>query len=143
LYGNNVSFLWTPATYLDNTTIASPVCAAEDDITYTLQLTGIGGCTASDKIAILVLKPPHPPNAFSPNGDGVNDTWQIKYLDRYPDATVEVYDRYGQLVFQAINYTTPWDGKYKGKYVGIGTYYYIINPKNGRQTISGSVTLLK
>lgn len=143
LFGNNLSYLWSPSTYLDNPTVVAPVSTAEDDITYTLTLTGIGGCTASDQISILVLRPPQPPNAFSPNGDGINDTWAIKYLNRYPEATVDVYDRYGQRVFQSLNYTTPWDGYLKGKPVGIGTYYYIINPKNGLPILSGSVTVLK
>ena len=143
LFGNNLSYLWTPSTYLDNPTVLTPVSTADDDITYTLTLTGIGGCTASDQISILVLRPPQPPNAFSPNGDGINDTWAIKYLNRYPEATVDVYDRYGQRVFQSLNYTTPWDGYLKGKPVGIGTYYYIINPKNGLPILSGSVTVLK
>jgi gliding motility-associated-like protein len=143
LFGNNLSYLWTPSTYLDNPTLVNPICSAPDDITYTLQLTGDGGCTVSKDIFILVLKPPKAPNAFSPNGDGINDTWKIQYLDRYPDATVDVFDRYGQLVYQAINYTIPWDGTNKGKPLPIGTYYYIINPKNGKPTISGSVTILK
>jgi gliding motility-associated-like protein len=143
LFGNNLRFLWTPATYLDNPTLANPICSAADDITYTLQLTGEGGCIVSKDIFILVLKPPKAPNAFSPNGDGINDTWKIQYLERYPEATVDVFDRYGQLVYQVINYTTPWDGSFKGKPLPIGTYYYIINPKNGKPTISGSVTILK
>jgi gliding motility-associated-like protein len=143
LFGNNLRFLWTPATYLDNPTLANPICSASDDITYTLQITGDGGCTVSKDIFILVLKPPKAPNAFSPNGDGINDTWKIQYLERYPEATVDVFDRYGQLVYQVINYTTPWDGSFKGKPLPIGTYYYIINPKNGKPTISGSVTILK
>ena len=143
LSGTNLTFLWSPATELDNPLIQSPICTATDDITYTLQVTSTGGCTATDEIFILVLKPPIPPNAFSPNGDGINDTWQIKYLGRYPDATVDVYDRYGQPVFHATNYTSPWDGTNKGKSLQIGTYYYIINPKNGLSTLSGSVTIVK
>jgi len=47
------------------------------------------------------------------------------------------------LLYQSVNYPVPWDGTYKGKALPVGTYYYIINPKNGRQTISGSVTIIK
>ncbi len=143
LFGNNLSYLWTPPTYLNDPTAANPICSAPDDITYTLQITGDGGCSTSKDIFILVLKPPKAPNAFSPNGDGINDTWKIQYLERYPDATVDVFDRYGQLVYQAINYTSPWNGTFKGKPLPIGTYYYVINPKNGKPTVSGSVTILK
>lgn len=143
LFGNNLTYLWTPPAYLNDPTSLNPICSAPDDITYTLQLTGKGGCTTSKDIFILVLKPPKPPNAFSPNGDGINDTWKIQYLDRYPNASVDVFDRYGQLVYQTINYTNPWDGTYKGKSLPIGTYYYIINTNIGKPILSGPVTILK
>ena len=144
LFGNNLSYLWTPATYLSDNTVVSPICSAPDDITYTLKLTGDGGCSVSKDIFVLVLKPPKAPNAFSPNGDGINDTWKIQQLERYSDATVDVYDRYGQLIYAAINYTIPWDGRNKsGKPLPIGTYYFIVNPKNGKPVISGSVTIVK
>jgi gliding motility-associated-like protein len=82
------------------------------------------------------------PNAFSPNGDGINDTWQIEYLESYPGTTVDIFNRYGQKVFSSVGYTKPWDGKYNGKVLPVGTYYYVINPKNGRSTMSGSVTII-
>ena len=86
---------------------------------------------------------PEIPNAFSPNGDGINDSWRINYLESYPGAVIEVFNRYGQIVYHSIGYDTYWDGTYNGKTLPIGTYYYIINPKNGRNIISGSVTIIK
>jgi gliding motility-associated-like protein len=90
-----------------------------------------------------VLKGPEVPNAFSPNGDGINDTWRIKYLESYPGATVEVYNRYGQIVYHSLGYSVDWDGTYNGRPLPVATYYYIINPRNGREVITGSVTILK
>ena len=142
-YGTNLQFLWTPSAYLSSDTARYPKVTPPDDITYTLLLTGIGGCSVSDDVFIKVLKSPVVPNAFSPNGDGINDTWKIRYLESYPGASVQVYDRYGELVFNSINYTKDWDGTYNGKALPIGTYYYIIDPKNGRQKISGSVTIIR
>ena len=142
-YGTNLQFLWTPSAYLSSDTARYPKATPPDDITYTLLLTGIGGCSVSDDVFIKVLKSPVVPNAFSPNGDGINDTWKIRYLESYPGASVQVYDRYGELVFNSINYTKDWDGTYNGKALPIGTYYYIIDPKNGRQKISGSVTIIR
>ena len=142
-YGKSLSFLWTPPTYLDSTTIATPVCTPLDDITYKLTVTAIGGCSVNDTIFIKVLKSPEVPNAFSPNGDGINDTWRIKYLESYPGATVEVFNRYGQKVFNSAGYDVEWDGNVNGKPLPVGTYYYIINPKNNRKIISGSVTIIK
>jgi len=83
------------------------------------------------------------PNAFSPNGDGINDTWVIRYLNEYPQADVQVFNRWGQPVYHITGYTTPWDGTYKGQPLPVGTYYWIIRPGNGRRQISGSVTILR
>ena len=83
------------------------------------------------------------PTAFTPNGDGVNDTWNIKYLDQYPNATVEVFNRYGERVYFSNKYPVPWDGTYKGANLPAGTYYYIINPNSGRKALSGYVAIIR
>lgn len=83
------------------------------------------------------------PNAFSPNGDGQNDTWDIKNIQNYPNNTVNVYNRYGERLFSSIGYDTAWDGRYNGINLPLGTYYYIINPKNGSNVISGYVTIIR
>jgi gliding motility-associated-like protein len=105
-------------------------------------VTSIGGCSTSDTLFVKVLKNPVIPNAFSPNGDGINDVWKIDYLDSYQGATVDIFNRYGQKVFSSLGYSNPWNGKYNGKTLPVGTYYYIINPKNGRKIFSGSVTII-
>jgi gliding motility-associated-like protein len=143
VYGNDLIFLWTPASYLSSDTAYSPVSKPADDIRYTFTVTGEGGCSVSDTIFIKVLKSPEIPNAFSPNGDGVNDTWNIKYLESYPGATVDVFNRYGQVVFRSFGYNRPWDGTSNGQLLPIGTYYYIINPKNGKPMYTGSITIIR
>jgi gliding motility-associated-like protein len=142
-FGTQLQFNWTPATYLDSADIGQPSATPPDDITYRLTLTGIGGCSVSDTVFIKVLKSPLVPNAFSPNGDGINDTWRIQYLESYPGATIEVFNRYGQKVFESAGYATEWDGFFNGSVLPIGTYYYIINPRNGRKIITGSVTIIR
>jgi gliding motility-associated-like protein len=92
---------------------------------------------------VRVLKKPLVPNAFSPNGDGINDTWVIEYLETYPGAVIEVFNRYGQVVFRSVGYDKPWDGTYKGQQLPTGTYYYIINPKNGREQMNGWVVIIR
>lgn len=143
IYGRDLKFLWTPATYLNSDTAAVPISTPKADITYTLTLTGSGNCTVTDNVLIKVLLAPLVPNAFSPNGDGINDTWKIQYLESYPGATIDIFNRYGQKVFSSTGYNTEWDGKFNGSPLPIGTYYYIINPKNGRSIINGSVTIIK
>lgn len=142
-YGTQLLFDWTPSSYLDSANIATPKATPPDDITYRLTLTGIGGCSVSDTVFIKVLKSPLVPNAFSPNGDGINDTWRIQYLESYPGASIEVFNRYGQKVFESTGYDVEWDGFYKGSLLPVGTYYYIINPKNGRKTLTGSVSIIR
>ncbi len=142
-YAKNPVFNWVPAIYLDSATIANPVSSPLQDITYQLNLTGKGNCNVSGTVFIKVLLGPVVPNVFSPNGDGINDTWVIQYLESYPGCEIEVFSRGGQSVYKTTGYSTPWDGNYNGKPLPIGTYYYIINPKNGRALMSGSVTIIK
>jgi gliding motility-associated-like protein len=143
--GNDLHFKWTDNSlgYLDDDTLLRPKFTPGDDITYRLTVTARGGCQAFDEVFIKVLKQPVVPNAFSPNKDGINDTWNIQYLESYPGCTLEVYDRYGQKVFFSEGYRKPWDGSYKGKALPVGVYYYIINPKNGRKLMTGSLTILR
>jgi gliding motility-associated-like protein len=66
------------------------------------------------------------PNAFSPNGDGMNDTWEIASIAGNSDVIVEIYNRWGEIVFYSKGYTEPWNGTYKDKPVPEGTYAYIV-----------------
>jgi gliding motility-associated-like protein len=83
------------------------------------------------------------PNTFTPNGDGINDTWVIRSLENYPNCTVQVYNRWGEKLYSSVGYPVPWDGTYKGANLPVGTYYYIINLKNGVNAISGWVAIIK
>ena len=141
--GNNLRFLWVPDSDMDNNHIAMPRVSPSGDILYTLIVTSGDGCVDSTQVKVTVLKKPVVPNAFSPNGDGINDTWVIKYLDSYPGAEVSVFNRYGQMVFHSLGYTRAWDGTLNGNPLPVATYYWIINPKNGRAQMNGSVTILR
>ena len=143
VFGHELQYLWKPSIYLNCDTAAVPITEPLDDITYQLYLTGIGGCTVNDSTFIKVLRLPIIPNAFSPNGDGINDTWKIKYLQDYPGAEVKIFNRYGQLIYEAVGYDAAWDGSFKGKPLPVGTYYYIVNPKNGRGIMNGAITIIK
>jgi gliding motility-associated-like protein len=138
-----LTYQWTPATGLSNATSLTPVASPTDDTQYTLLATSDKGCTASVQVFVSVLKTPVVPNTFTPNGDGHNDTWNIKYLDSYPNATVEIFTRYGEKIYSSIGYPVAWDGTYKGASLPVGVYYYVINPKNGRSTMSGSLTIIR
>lgn len=84
------------------------------------------------------------PNAFTPNGDGVNDTWEIELIDIYPEAQIEIYNRWGDMVyFASKGYSKPWDGTFKGRELPIDSYFYVIDLKNGRHPVSGDITIIK
>ncbi|CAN5121129.1 hypothetical protein BH09BAC2_BH09BAC2_18200 [soil metagenome] len=142
--GSDLSFVWNPATFLDNSTIKNPtVTGLQDTITYTLTVNNITGCKATDDVKITVIKQIIIPNTFTPNNDGVNDKWMIGGLESYYTAKVKVFNRYGQVVFESIGYSNPWDGSIKGKGLPIGTYYYIVEPAPGIKGLTGYVTILK
>ncbi|WP_443946458.1 PKD domain-containing protein [Pedobacter sp. AW1-32] len=142
--GPGLTYKWTPATGLSADNIMSPVASPDQDTEYTLTVTGNPGlCTASSKVLIKVLQSLNPPNSFSPNGDNVNDVWNIKYLESYPNATIEVFNRNGSRVFASTGYAVPFDGTYNNELLPVGVYYYIINPRNGRKIISGPLTIIR
>ncbi|PWV50585.1 gliding motility-associated C-terminal domain-containing protein [Chitinophaga sp. S165] len=138
-----LTFRWTPVTDLSNPDVLRPQLTVMDDATYTLTATGLGGCTASDELTVKVFKPVKAPNAFSPNGDGINDTWVLTNLSDYPGCTVEIFNRNGQRVYQSTGYETPWDGTMNGHPLPLATYYYVIKLKNGFAPMTGYVVLVR
>jgi len=142
--GNNLQYLWTPSTYLDNPAILKPkVVDAKFDVLYNLAVTAPGGCTTADQVFIDVLKIPVIPNTFSPNNDGINDFWDIRYLDEYSNQHTQVFTRTGQKVFESRGRYMAWNGMYKGNPVPMDTYYYIIEPGYGREPFTGYVTIIR
>ncbi|WP_448699521.1 gliding motility-associated C-terminal domain-containing protein [Mucilaginibacter sp. AW1-3] len=83
------------------------------------------------------------PTAFSPNNDGINDKWDIPFLSKYPNCSVKIFNRGGQVVFASTGYTTSWDGRFKNSDLPSGAYFYIIDLKNNQNSISGAVNLVK
>lgn len=139
-----VNFRWTPSAVLNNAALLHPVYVAVEDATFTLTATAPeGGCTATDFLTVTVQETVVIPNAFTPNGDGIHDTWEITSLDAYPGCTVTVFNRYGQRVYASTGYRVPWKGVSNGKVLPAGTYYYVIDLKNGSGKLTGAVTLLQ
>lgn len=143
--GMSDSYTWN---FGDNTTSSSTNPSHQyrfpGDYRVTLYAMNDVGCIDSfsreyykvlpDKVLVI-------PNAFSPNGDGVNDSWVIDGLRGYPDCTVGIFNRWGQQVFNSKGYATAWDGKYKGSVMPVGTYYYVI--KTTIKTYTGWVMMVR
>ncbi len=83
----------------------------------------------------------HIPNAFSPNNDGINDTWVIYGLQGITDCKVSIFNRWGQSVFSSTGYNRPWDGSYKEEPLPVDSYYYVITANN--RSYTGLVMLLR
>ena len=142
--GGDISLSWSPPAYLSSANSVRPIASPPHDILYTLTAVSSHGCgSAVDEVSIKVFRKLIIPNAFSPNGDGVNDTWNIVHLLDYPNATVQVFNRYGQVVFSSKNVTTQWDGSFKGKQLPVGVFYYIIELNLLQIKYSGWVFLVK
>jgi large repetitive protein len=139
------TYLWVPGSGLNDSTVANPVATPTITTTYTVYCDNPSGCPGSDTVTVFVIPQITVPGGFTPNGDGVNDFWNIGYVDNFPGVVVEVYNRWGELLFRSVGYKTPWDGTYNGKPVPVGTYYYIINLHDPRftQTETGPVTILR
>jgi gliding motility-associated-like protein len=142
--GDIASYLWTPSTGLSNPNIPDPVATPESTTDYTLTVVSATGCPATAIAKVLVLKDLIIPNTFTPNGDGVNDTWNVINLAEFGNATIDIYNRYGASIYHSIGYTRPWDGTYNGKNLPAGTYYYLIDPKDKLHRIrSGWVAIFR
>jgi gliding motility-associated-like protein len=111
--------------------------------TYYIKGTNAAGCVAVNPVLVVITPPIDVPNVFSPNGDGINDTWVIPYLQLYPTISVQIYSRQGQAVYKSSGYYKAWDGKLNGKDLPVGTYYYVIKLNPLYKALSGSVTILR
>jgi len=83
------------------------------------------------------------PVAFSPNGDGYNDEWYIENIHLYPKSVVQIYNRWGQLLYEKRGIEGYWDGTYKGNPVPTGVYLYMILLNNDEETRAGTVTVVR
>jgi len=83
------------------------------------------------------------PSAFSPNGDYINDIWQVSGLENDPLAKITVFNRYGNIIYITTGKAPFWDGKFKDTILPVGIYYYSIQSKNSSNMLTGTITLIK
>ncbi|MDB5197985.1 MAG: hypothetical protein JWP88_2356 [Flaviaesturariibacter sp.] len=142
--GAEYTFLWKPDYFINDPSSLRPTVNPPQDTSYILMVTSLLGCGSySDSVSVHVFQDIKVPNVFTPNGDGINDRWEIPALVAYHHHTLLVFNRYGQKVFESRNYTIPWDGKYNGRSLPVGTYYYIIDLKDKGAQLSGSIEILR
>ena len=111
--------------------------------TVKLTVTDANNCLATQQIQVKNQCPDvHIANAFTPNNDGVNDTWLVTGIEDDPSVTIKVFSRAGSLVYESKGYTNAWNGTYNGKKLSTGVYYYIITTKNSSEILKGSITIM-
>jgi gliding motility-associated-like protein len=138
--GNTITY-WKD---IETTVPLTNPAAIDQNGTYYIKVTTAEGCSAITSVTISFINPPpNIPNVFSPNGDGINDTWEITNLVYYPELSLNVYTRSGQLIFHSVGYSKPWDGKQNGKDLPVGTYYYVLRLTKTHPPIGASITILR
>jgi gliding motility-associated-like protein len=144
-----VNYTWSPATGLSNPHIANPVATPAGDMTYIVTGTDDHGCRNTDSIQVKVTTIREGENvmanAFTPNGDGNNDCFGIRYWGAVQSIQFDVYNRYGALVFHSTTPGACWDGRSGGQDQPAGTYVYFIHAVTQCGVINrkGTVTLIR
>ena len=143
--GPFVQYRWEPETGLNNSSIPNPIATPYDPIRYYVYGISEHGCEEVDSVFIDVLEDITVYNVFSPNGDGINEYFEIEHAERFPEMLVEVYSRWGDLLFSTVGYHSGsrWDGRARGKEAPVGTYYYVVVPYPGAKPITGHVTIIR
>jgi gliding motility-associated-like protein len=119
------TYSWLPATWLSNPHIANPVANPPQTTVYTVTGT-LDGCSSSYTIQVVPPVANDIPNAFSPNRDGRNDCFGIRFWRNVISSDISVFNRWGQLVFKSTDPNACWDGKFKGVEQPAGAYIYFI-----------------
>lgn len=142
------NYTWAPAYALSNDSIANPVANPAFTTTYYVYATDSTICVGTDSITIVADFKNHGlilPNSFTPNNDGLNDCFGIKYYRDVQNLEFIIYNRYGIAVFKTSNAAACWDGNYKGKPASPGNYVYFIKAKTlcGEVLIKESIMLIR
>jgi gliding motility-associated-like protein len=141
---------WSPASSLNNATVANPVARPHETTTYVVKAYNSIGCFSEDSVKVLFNKTGSAeiyfPNAFSPNGDGKNDVFRVISTGANTLTVFSVYNRWGELIFTTNDISRGWDGTFKGILQEPGAYYWFVkawNQCDGDLFKKGSVILVK
>ena len=143
--GSNINYSWSPPEYLDNPLVVQPNAGPPVSSIYTLTVVSNDGCgTSTDNVKVEVIDKLFIPTGFTPNNDGLNDKWEITIFEDYPKAVVEVFNRFGQLVYRSLaNNYKPWDGNFKGQPAIPGVYAYVVRLNNNTAVLKGTLMLIR
>ncbi|MBP6732754.1 MAG: gliding motility-associated C-terminal domain-containing protein [Chitinophagales bacterium] len=144
------SYTWSPDYNISCLNCNDPYLWPDTNTTYNLRLTDEIGCSFFDSVRVMVRDKPFVkffiPNAITPdNGDGYNDYWNIRDLERFPDNEVRIVNRWGDEVFFAAPYQNDWTGTWKGEQLPGATYYYVIKIRYKGEVVefNGPLTVIR
>jgi gliding motility-associated-like protein len=143
-----VNYIWSPAGSLSDPSSSAPYASPIKNTDYVVIGTSTKGCLAADTAHVIIdyRTPVLVPNAFSPNGDGLNDVFKVENITSQKILVFQVYDRWGKLVFETQDPDKGWDGMYKNKPMNSDVYQYYIKlayPDDYMQEFKGNVTLIR
>lgn len=144
-----IDYTWEPASLLNNPSIPNPTAVIySDSILFTVMVKDAEGCTGYDTIKVKTYNgiTYYVPNAFSPDGNGMNDIFRPVPVGIVSTDYFRIFNRYGQLLFETAQTNKGWDGTYKGKAQTPGNYVWMLKGKgrNGKQIeMKGNVVLVR
>jgi gliding motility-associated-like protein len=143
--GSQFMYEWTPvAGILPSITAPQPLVSPVLSTRYKVKVTTVlGKCSAEDEVLITVRPKLKFANAFTPNNDAINDTWEIEGIGEYPNAEVTIFNRWGGEMFYSIGYNQAFDGIQKNERLPAGTYFYVIKPSPDVPTLTGYLTIVR
>ena len=128
--GNDISYVWSPDYHLTCITCQSPDATPFQTFTYIVNVIDTSGCRASDSVTIFVNKTYnlYVPNAFTPNGNGTNDSWEIFGNKKtWKFVHILIFNRWGEKIFESNDINFQWDGTYKGTLQEPNVYVYVLD----------------
>jgi gliding motility-associated-like protein len=147
---SGLTYQWSPATGLNNSTLQNPVATVDETTTYTVTASN-AFCSQSASVQVKVLSVlcdrtfVYVPNAFSPNGDGENEVLYVRSAIA-SKILFRVFDRWGEMVFETTDMNSGWDGTFRGKLIDPDTYDYYLEADcygGEKAIIKGNITLIR
>lgn len=139
----NVAYRWTPPDYLNDVTYANPTSTPSRGITYMVTATNAYGCVGRREVKVKIVESILIPDAFTPNSDGINETWELKGIEGYPKCRVTIYNRWGEAIFHSTGYQNAFDGTVAGALQMPGVYAYKIRLTENSPELTGALTLIR
>jgi gliding motility-associated-like protein len=147
----NSSYIWTPLSnfyYEEDSINENPEIEVNSSEIYVVFVTDSNGCLNSDTIKVDIIPDLVVPSAFSPNNDGINDSWIIEIPQQYTNVSVRVYNRWGSLVYdRASSGGDNWTGNGNNSNpIPVGTYYFVIEYDGlggQKENVTGPITIIR